>query len=146
MVQKSWGIHSPFLQPRPVENLDSFAVLSHLGVTLPNWVEKEEGRRKVCVCKHVSHSHDVISTVRVVVSYLFSVNPGNAEPMELRIKLISCFHILCGGYQIADSSLLALTLQVEVQLSFAQGYDRERWCVSEPRNGVQLDIALDKSF
>ena len=117
--QKSWGIHSPLLKPRPVD-LDSFALLPHLVATLPNSVEKEEGRGKVCVSKHVhvSHSLDAISTVRVVVSYLLVVNP-ETQSLELPLKLISCFHILWRRPD-SDSSLLALTLQVEVKLSFAQ--------------------------
>ena len=50
VVQKSWEIHSPLLQPRPVEDLDSFALLPHLGVTLPNSIVKQKEGMKVCVC------------------------------------------------------------------------------------------------
>ena len=50
VVQKSWGIHSSLLQPRPVEDLDSFTLLPHLGVTLPNSVVKQGRKEGVCVC------------------------------------------------------------------------------------------------
>ena len=46
---KLWGIHSSLLQPRPVEDLDSFDLLPHLGVTLPNSIVKQKEGMKVCV-------------------------------------------------------------------------------------------------
>ena len=53
VVQKSRGIHSSLLQPRPVEDLDSFALLPHLGVTVPNSVVKQKEGRCVCMCVYV---------------------------------------------------------------------------------------------
>ena len=43
---KSWGIHSSLLQPRPVEDRDSFALLPHLRATLLNSVVKQKEGRK----------------------------------------------------------------------------------------------------
>ena len=48
----------------------------------------------LCMCMHVC-----VCVRGLMVSYHLAVDPGNAEPMELRLKLISCFHISSGGDQ-----------------------------------------------
>lgn len=55
----------------------------------------------LCRCMHVC-----VCARGLMVSYLLAVDPRNAEPMELQLKLISCFHISSGGDQIVTAVYL----------------------------------------